>query len=101
MLAEDFILLNRDKLDLENVLSKQQLSEEILSKLVDYVNLNVILKTQRLSLDFCVKYILNPMYHKEDTETTISPLHVQMYQDYPLLEINEHIRQFYKSVTKQ
>ena len=44
---------------------------EILMENIEHLNLNVILNTQQLTVQFCVKYILNGKYQTEQDEKYI------------------------------
>ena len=88
----EWIFEHRDDFELETVLCHRQFPEDQLEKMVWYVNLNYFLKTQRVSLEFCVKYILNEEYYQDDNETSITVDDVVYYQGYSREEILEALR---------
>lgn len=61
-------------------LYKQNYSYEILKANIYVVSLVDILKSQSLSLEFCVKYILNKDYQLTEEENKITLEHVLYFQ---------------------
>jgi hypothetical protein len=61
-------------------LYKQNYSYEILKTNIYVVSLFDILKSQKLTLEFCVKYILNKEYQLTEEENNITLEHVLFYQ---------------------
>ena len=61
-------------------LYKNQYNYEILKANIYAVSLMDILKTQVLTSDFCIKYILNPKFHLSESDKTITIHHVLQYQ---------------------
>lgn len=78
-------------MDLKNELidlNKKHYCEEMLVKNIDKLDLRNILSTQKLSLEFCSKYILNEQYHKcvEDSYLDMSDI----------LKYQPHLKSLYK-----
>lgn len=90
--GHDWIVEHKGEIELSNVLCHMQLPEYILEKLIWWVNLNSILKTQKISLEFCVKYILNEEYYQEDNETSITLSDVVYYQGYSEEEVEAALK---------
>jgi hypothetical protein len=61
-------------------LYKQNYSYEILKTNIYVVSLFDILKSQKLTLEFCVKYILNKDYQLTEEENKITLEHVLHFQ---------------------
>jgi hypothetical protein len=62
-------------------LFREKFDEEDLINNIDNLSLSSILKTQKLSLEFCVKYILsNDLYCKSDEDTYLCLNDVLLYQ---------------------
>ena len=69
-------------------LHKQQYSEQELIDNIYFVSLIDILKTQHLSPNFCVNYILNPDYHLTSDEEKIDIVTVLNSQQHlPLTQL--------------
>ena len=64
---------------------------EVLMENIEYLNLNVILNTQKLTIPFCVKYILNTQYQTEQDEKYICITDIKRKQ--PHINI-EHLIQY-------
>jgi len=60
------MVLTNDKL------YKNEYEMETLIENIEYLNLNVILTTQKLTIPFCVKYIMNSRYQTEQDEKDIT-----------------------------
>lgn len=88
----EWIFEHRHQYELESVLCHRQFPERELEKMVWHVNLNYFLKTQRVSLNFCVKYILNDEYYQDDNETSITVEDVVYYQGYTREQVLEALR---------
>ena len=65
---------------------------DILIENIENLNLNVILKTQKLTIPFCVEYILNSKYQMEQDEKYIGIDEIENTQ--PHINRNELIRYF-------
>jgi hypothetical protein len=61
-------------------LRKKKYSIDLLEKNIDNLSISIILKTQILTADFCVKYILNEEYASCVEETYICDLDVLYHQ---------------------
>lgn len=61
-------------------LYNNQYDYETLKTNIYVVSLLDILKTQKLTVDFCVKYILNDDFHFSDEDNTITLKMVKKYQ---------------------
>lgn len=83
------ILTNED-------LYKNQYDYETLKANIYYVSLIDILKTQKLTADFCIKYILNDDFHLSDEDKRITIEKVKKYQphiskkDWMLAQMTAH-----------
>ena len=86
-------------------LYKQNYSYEILKANIYAVSLFDILKSQKLTLEFCVKYILNKDYQLTEEENNITLEHVLHFQPHILkndiinyrdLIINKILRKYRK-----
>ena len=83
----NYVLENKRELDLRPVLCQMFLPESVLEKLVGYVDLSTMLKTQKLSREFIKNYVLNEDYHQEDIERSITMDDIQYYQGYTADEL--------------
>jgi len=90
MLNKDEILKNPTMYDCDDILKHYQFTENELEKIVDYVNMITILQTQKLSLDFIVKYILNNEYQNSDRDTLLTPKIVAQWQRFSVDQIVNH-----------
>ena len=61
-------------------LRKKKYSIDVLEKNIDNLSISVILRTQILTPNFCVKYILNEDYASCVEETYICDLDIMYYQ---------------------
>jgi hypothetical protein len=86
-----YIISNKEIIDLDDILRHHKYPETVLEKLVLHTNFNTLLVYQKLSLDFVVKYIMNPRYHQEDNETTISYKEIEFFQGYTKEQVEERI----------
>jgi len=89
-LSKDFVLQNIKTLSMHDVIAYNQYDEDFLIQLVPYFNMKKLLITQKLSLNFIFKYILNKEYHFDDDETLLDIDDIVRYQNYSLKEIEEY-----------
>ena len=73
MISPEYEINDRD-------LRKKKYSLSLLEKNIDNLSISIILRTQFLNAEFCIKYILNEAYASCDEETYISDLDVLYYQ---------------------
>ena len=76
-------------------LRQYKYSIEELEKNIDNLNMKTIVNTQKLTVEFCVKYILNENYAQCNEEVDLLTIYYVMYNQPHLNEIE--LTQFYYS----
>ena len=76
-------------------LRQSKYSIEELEKNISNLNMKTIVNTQKLTIDFCVKYILNEEYAQCNEEVDLLTIDYVMYNQPHLNEIE--LTQFYYS----
>lgn len=61
-------------------LYSQQYDIKTLEKNIDRLDINCIYRTQKLTVDFCVNYILNEKYATCDEDTYLDEFYILPYQ---------------------
>ena len=85
---KEYILQNKDKFFLTQTLYYFDYTEEELISMIGSINLYIVVKTQKLSLNFIKNYILNEELYELDIETCINVDFIKHYQNYTIDEIS-------------
>ncbi len=90
-LTERFILENKDTLWMNYVIQNQQLSEELLRDLIDYFDIVVLIKNQKLTEKFIVDNIIRKKL-LDDPNVDITLKDICLYQklDYEKMKMYEN-----------
>ena len=75
-------------------LRKFKYSIEELEKNIDNLNMKIIVNTQKLTINFCVKYILNEDYAQCNEEVDLLTIDYVLYNQ-PHLNENELTEEYY------
>ena len=68
---------------------------EELEKYIEYLNMKTLVNTQKLTIDFCVKYILNEEYAQCNEEVDLLTIDYVLYNQ-PHLDKAELLDAYYK-----
>ena len=78
-----------------STLRQHKYSIEDLEKYINDLNMKTIVNTQKLTIDFCVKYILNEEYAQCNEEVDLLTVHYVSYNQ-PHLDKTELLNAYYK-----
>lgn len=78
-----------------STLRQHKYSIEQLEKYINDLNMKILVNTQKLTIDFCVKYILNEEYAQCNEEVDLLTVHYVSYNQ-PHLDEAELLNAYYK-----
>jgi hypothetical protein len=82
MYTEEHILQNINNLNLDLIVKTQKLSINCLSKIVNYIDLTLILKYQKLTPEFVIEFFINNKNEKSRRESEITIYDIFLYQEH-------------------
>ena len=85
---KEYILQNKNKFFLTQTLYYFDYTEGELISMIGSINLYIVVKTQKLSLNFIKKYVLNEDLYELDMETCIDIDFIKKYQNYTIEELS-------------
>ena len=75
-ITKEYVMNNHNMLLMDRYLFMFQFTEDEIEKFIDNVSMRRVLVTQKLTADFVIKYILNPNYHSDDSDSMLTVRYV-------------------------